>query len=106
MQEAKIYKERQFLVSLPVNETYRKEGGVDDEEMIFQGAIDLLALREDSVHIIDYKYSIKDAEALKKRYKAQLDLYRMATSKILGIDKSRIRCTIVNIYRGFQVDLE
>lgn len=106
LQEAKIYKERQFLVSLPVNETYRKEGGVDDEEMIFQGAIDLLALREDSVHIIDYKYSIKDAEALKKRYKAQLDLYRMATSKILGIDKSRIRCTIVNIYRGFQVDLE
>ena len=74
--------------------------------MLFQGAIDLLAVGEDGAWIIDYKYSRKDEEYLKNHYRPQLDLYRLAVSKILKIPKESIRCTIVNIYLGFQVDMD
>ncbi len=109
-----LYKERQFLVSLPVRDTYAKtdtwqgkfDSEDDGEEMLFQGAIDLLAVGENEVHIIDYKYSVRDKESIKKHYAPQLDLYRQATAKILGVDKSRVHCSIINIYRGYQVDID
>ena len=109
-----LYKERQFLVSLPVRDTHAKtdtwqgkfEREDDREEMLFQGAIDLLAVGENEVHIIDYKYSVRDKESIKKHYAPQLDLYRQATAKILGVDKSRVHCSIINIYRGYQVDID
>ena len=107
-----LYKEQQFLASLPVKDTYAKKAGAgvpecgDGEEMLFQGAIDLLAVGEEEVRIIDYKYSGKNAEYLKERYKPQLELYRLATARIMNVPKERIRCTIVNIYRGFQVDID
>ncbi len=112
LQETRLYKERQFLVALPVRETYAKKEGFadlldkeDGEEMLFQGAIDLLSVGEE-VRIIDYKYSNRSAEELKTHYKPQLDLYRLATAKIMKIDAAKIRCTVVNIKRGFQVDVE
>lgn len=106
-----LYKEQQFLASLPVKETYGKEGYgadnplLDGEEMIFQGAIDLLAVGEE-VRIIDYKYSAQNAEYLLRHYRPQLELYRLAVSKITGVAKEKIRCTIVNIRLGFQVDMQ
>ena len=109
----RLYKEQQFLVSLPVKDTYAKKEGVDaallgkedGEEMIFQGAIDLLAVGE-RVRIIDYKYSNSGEAALKERYKPQLDLYKLAVAKIMKIDVKTIRCSIVNIRKGFQVDMD
>ena len=106
LQDMRVYKERQFLVSLPIKQTYGKVTTVPDtdEEMIFQGAIDLLAVGLDTVRIIDYKYSTRTAEQLKSRYAPQLSLYKLATAKILGIPLERIACSIVNIRLGFQVD--
>lgn len=108
-----LYKEQQFLVSLPVAETYAlKEGEenllgrTDGEEMLFQGAIDLLAVGEDEILIIDYKYSQKNAEYLRGHYARQLDLYRKAVAKIMQVDIRAVQCKIVNIFYGFQVDLE
>ena len=74
--------------------------------MIFQGAIDLLAVNGNNAWIIDYKYSMKDANALKEHYKPQLNLYKMATAKILRIPQENIKCSIVNIFKGFQTDFE
>ena len=113
LQDMRLYKEQQFLVSLPVKDTYAKKEGVspallnkeDGEEMLFQGALDLLAVGE-SVRIIDYKYSKLGAEALKEKYQAQLDLYKLAVAKIKKIDPNSIRCSIVNIRKGFQVDMD
>ncbi len=113
LQGMRLYKEQQFLVSLPVKETYARKAGVDPsllqkedgEEMIFQGALDLLAVGEKGAWIIDYKYSKRGAEELRAHYKPQLDLYKLAVSKILKIPLSDIRCSIVNIRRGFEVDL-
>lgn len=110
----KLYKEQQFLVSLPVKDTYGKRKGETSpllmrdsgEEMLFQGAIDLLVVGEDEVRIIDYKYSQKDATRLIERYRPQLELYRLAVAKTMKIAVEKIRCSIVNIYLGFQVDMD
>ena len=111
LQGKRLYKEQTFLVSLPVSETYARytdelQERVDEkEEMIFQGAIDLLAIGEDEAWIIDYKDSVKSAEALVKTYTPQLELYRMTVAKIAKLPKEKVRCFIVNLHRGFQVEL-
>ena len=110
----RLYKEQQFLVSLPVKDTYAKKEGVDaalsedvGEEMIYQGAIDLLAVGEKGdVQIIDYKFSKGGAEYLRSHYRPQLDLYKQAVAKIMHIDQKKIKCYIVNIYHGFQVNMD
>jgi len=33
-------------------------------------------------------------------------LYRLAVAKIMRIPAESIRCSIVNIYHGFQVDMD
>ena len=112
LQGARLYKEQQFLVSLPVKDTYAHKEGVDPallsregEEMLFQGAIDLLAVGEE-VQIIDYKYSKRGAKELKAHYQAQLDLYKLAVAKVMKISPKTIRCSIVNIRKGFQVNMD
>ena len=98
------------MVNLPARDAYdlagltlpKSEKG--DDCVIFQGAIDLLAIG-DEVRIIDYKYSTHDAEYLKKHYRPQLQLYRMAVAKILGMDEKDIRCSLVNIDKGFEVEI-
>ena len=113
LQDMQLYKEQKFLVSLPVKDTYAKKRDANvpadektsGEEMLFQGAIDLLAIGED-IQIVDYKYSKRDAEYLREHYKSQLDLYRLAVSRITKVPLDRIRCVIVNIRSGFQVDMD
>lgn len=72
--KGQIYKEKQFVMSLPLEQS--------DEEIVVQGAIDFCSVSEKGVVLIDYKYtSQKNEEILKKRYKAQLDLYEKALIK-------------------------
>ncbi len=103
LRDCRLYKERQFLVSLPASQTYGTEGE-SDEEILFQGAIDLLAVGE-KTRIIDYKYSTRSAAELKAHYEPQLRLYRLATAKIMGVDPADVACSIVNIRLGFEVEL-
>ena len=110
----RLYKEQKFLVALPVCDTFAKVEGAHpswgenkEETVIFQGAIDLLAIGEDGeVEIIDYKFSKGDKEYLIEHYASQLQLYRQATAKILKIAEENIRCTIVNINHGFEVNMD
>ena len=102
------------MVALPVCDTFAKVEGAHpswgenkDETVIFQGAIDLLAIGEDGeAEIIDYKFSKGDKEYLLEHYTSQLQLYRQATAKILKLAEENIRCTIVNINHGFEVNLD
>ena len=109
LQDKRLYKEQTFLVSLLVKDTYAHyvnlENFVGEEEMIFQGAIDLLAIGQDEAWVIDYKDSVKSAETLIATYKPQLELYRMAVSKITKFPKDKVRCFIINLHRGFQVEV-
>ena len=110
LQDARLYKEQEFLVNLPMKDVYALVGRdlsdveKTDDCVIFQGAIDLLAVGEE-VRIIDYKYSTHDAEYLQNHYKTQLQLYRMVVAKILKIDEKQIRCILVNIDKGFELEI-
>ena len=109
--DARLYKEQRFMCALPANEvlTMLGEAGGEcptcGEDMLFQGAVDLLAVSEGGAEVIDYKYSQKGEKALRETYSMQLELYRLAMSKALKLPKEKIRCTIVNIYRGYEIEV-
>ncbi len=111
LQGKTLYRERKFLAAIPACEVLTLQGeqvaeGECGEELVFQGAIDLMAEGDTEIEIVDYKYSKKSAEKLYEHYLPQLTLYKKAVSKILKIEESRIRCTIVNIFRGFEVNMD
>lgn len=105
--DMRLYREQKFLVSLPAREIVpEKTEDCGDEEVLFQGAIDLLAVSASEVRIVDYKHSAGDKEYLRSHYAPQLALYKKATAKCLRVEESLIRCTIVNILRGFEVEMD
>lgn len=106
LSDMRLYREQKFLVSLPAGEVWADKGDCG-EEVLFQGAIDLLAVSPSGdIRIIDYKHSGGGEEYLRAHYAPQLALYKKAAAKILRADPARIRCTIVNIKSGFQVEIE
>jgi len=108
---ATLFREQQFIANLSAREVLSlvnphenvREG--EEEFILFQGAIDLLAVQENGARVIDYKYSSQGAEYLKEHYALQLALYRKVVAKILKLPEDRVRATIVNIQRGFEVEL-
>ena len=119
LKDCVVYKEKQFLAGLTISEVLSLKDGaagqsfgdevrIDesaDDEIIFQGAFDLLAIGDQQAHIIDYKYSTKDEQYLREHYALQLALYKKVVAKVLKIPMQNVRCTIVNIARGFQVEM-
>ncbi|MBQ9117941.1 MAG: UvrD-helicase domain-containing protein [Clostridia bacterium] len=106
----RLYKERAFLVGLPIETVYRLKGeqtsaADKDAEVLFQGAIDLLAVGEDKTYVVDYKFSSGGERYLKEKYAPQLALYKEAVAKITGRPKERVEGVIVNISKGFEVEM-
>ena len=82
LEGGKVYHEIPFMLSVPFNEV--AEGERFTDEVMLQGVIDLLVLREDSAVVIDFKYTSR-SDNVKERYKAQLNSYRIAVERICGI---------------------
>ncbi len=82
-----LYKEQPFTAFIPASIV--EEGYQGEEQILIQGIIDLLAVKEDEAVIIDYKHSSTvSEEALINRYKKQLELYAYAVEKVL---KKRVK---------------
>lgn len=96
----KLYKEQPFIVTVPPN----LAGEEGDEDVLLQGVIDLLCIKEDNAIIIDYKHSALSKKALKQRYHKQLDLYAYAVEKSLG--KKVIKKVLVNLLRVEEITLD
>lgn len=87
-------RERKFLLSLTPEET----GGSDaDTAIIFQGAIDLLVLDDGGYVVYDYKFSVLGADALREKYRPQIELYKDAVAKGKRVDRGTVRAKIINI---------
>ncbi|MDE6598279.1 MAG: UvrD-helicase domain-containing protein [Clostridia bacterium] len=99
---ARLFREQEFLCRLPANEILDSSAC---DEILVQGAIDLLAETRGGFRIIDYKYSHKDDEALIKTYSRQLALYKKAVALIMHVDEASIKCAIVNIFLKRQIVL-
>lgn len=90
-----LFREQPFIVNISANRIFDTDS---DEEVLLQGVIDLLAVFGDTAEIIDYKYSVLNAESLKRKYAAQLDLYAYAVERALNIKV--ISKTLVNVFTG------
>lgn len=101
IEEYNLYREKSFLLSLPANQVMDT---TSSEEILIQGQLDLLAVKEDKAVVIDYKYSKKTAERLKETYSKQLDIYAKAVTKILGVKV--VEKYIVNILSGETVIID
>ncbi len=99
---AEAYREREFLCALPACEFLDTDAR---DDVLVQGAIDLLCVKGGSCTIIDYKFSSKPSALLVKTYRRQLDLYRLAVEKILKIPRGQIGAYIVNIYALKEIKL-
>lgn len=77
----KAYHELPFLSSLPYRELFGKGS---DEEIMLQGVIDLLIIKDGCAFVLDYKVT-RSPEKIKSRYRLQLNSYRLAVEKYLKI---------------------
>ncbi len=101
-----VYRERSFLVFLPAREIVALKTDAEDE-IVVQGAIDLLCEESDGYTILDYKYSSRDRESLKgdENYRAQLSLYKKAVAKITNTQEDRIKTRLINILRLYEIEM-
>ncbi len=102
LQGKRIRREQKFLVLLPAREVY---GGTAEDEVVFQGAIDLLSEDEEGYLILDYKYSGASAEYLKRHYAPQIALYKKAVARAEGVDERTIRAKLVNILGLYEIEM-
>lgn len=100
---ARAVRERQFIVSFPANK-FTGTGAADD--VVYQGAIDLFAYTKNGIELVDYKYSRRSDEDIKKHYEVQLKLYRATLAKILKVAEENINVTVINILscRAISID--
>lgn len=70
-----IEKEAEFMMYVPYNEVVKSD--ITDKVLI-QGVVDLIIEKENSVIIVDYKFSKLPAKILKEKYIEQLNLYKKA----------------------------
>lgn len=101
--KAQTYREREFLCRLRACDVMDT---VADDFVLFQGAIDLMAITDGGVRIIDYKYSAKTDGELVKTYSRQLALYKKTAAVALGTDEKNISTAIVNIRACRQIILD
>lgn len=103
IQGAKTYREREFICHLPANDFLDTQA---KDDVMVQGAIDLLVQEENVCHIVDYKYSSLQDEALRNKYTAQLSLYKKVVATILKLPLDAITTTIVNIKLCREIKLD
>lgn len=70
-----IKHEAEFMMYVPYNQILNSE--ISDKVLV-QGVVDLIIEKENSVIIVDYKFSKLSANMLKQKYSEQLNLYKLA----------------------------
>jgi len=73
-----IKKEAQFEMYVPYNEIVASK--IEDKVLV-QGVVDLIIEKENSIILVDYKFSKLPARILKQKYLEQLNLYKLAIEK-------------------------
>ena len=96
----KLYKEQPFMTTFSARELY---GDDCDSKVLVQGIIDLLAVKDGEVIIVDYKTSAHSSERLKRDYEMQLYLYKKAVEKCLKLKVKGVY--ILSLITGELVEL-
>ncbi len=97
-----LYREQPFTCMIPANMIEPDYSG--SEEILVQGILDLLAVKDDQAVIVDYKYTtLKNAEDIIRRYEMQLKLYGYAVKKVLKLNVKKL--LIVDIYSAREIEI-
>lgn len=87
LERGRLYRERPFVMGIPIHEIYPEKQDKSDERILIQGVIDAYFEEGDGIVLVDYKTDRipKNAygeQMLIQRYKAQLDFYQKAIERI------------------------
>ena len=74
----KIFNEAEFIMYVPYNEIVESEIA---DKVLIQGVVDLIIEKENSIIIVDYKFSRLPTQLLKEKYSEQLKLYKIAVER-------------------------
>lgn len=84
-----LFKEKPFVMGLPAKEV---EPDTDSEELVLiQGIIDAYFIENGEIVVLDYKTDkVQNEKELIGKYKTQLELYKEALSKAIGLNVSEM----------------
>ena len=91
--DGEVYHELPFMLYVPYNEVSRNKRYTD--QVMLQGVIDLLVIKDDKATVIDFKYTSRSAEQVREKYSAQLNSYKLAVERICGIKD--VTCYVLSI---------
>jgi len=101
MLESKVYKEKEITFEIPSN-YYDKT--IKSGNILTSGVIDLLFIKDNVYHIVDYKTDKVDSlDELIDRYKVQLDLYEIGIKNIYNAKK--VKKYIYSIYLNKYIEI-
>ena len=100
MKGRQVLREQKFLAMLPASKLYDTNC---EDEILVQGAIDAMYMEEEGWVILDYKYSSRGEEELKKSYAPQIAVYKLAAERALGVEG--IRARLINIRRCEEIEM-
>ena len=95
----KIYREKPFLTVLPYNQLF---GEGSDKEIMLQGVIDMLVVKEDCAVVVDFKVT-GNSDSIKRRYQKQLNSYALAVQKCL---KLPVKACVLSVLDGRIIDFD
>lgn len=84
-------REKEFTMSVPLNEIKKDIILAEGETAVVQGVIDGFIINGGTGEIIDYKTDrVKSAEELCERYKAQMQIYKRAAEECFGAKNVKV----------------
>ncbi len=84
----KIEKEKAFCIKLMANSVFPE---AKEETILVQGIIDLYAIKNNEIILVDYKTDfVENEDELKIKYKKQLSLYKTALEEAFNIKVSEV----------------
>ncbi len=82
----KVFREKRFIIEVPISEIYDSVELFADEKVMIQGACDCAFVENGELVVVDYKTDrIENEEELTEKYSSQLLLYKKALTLCTGI---------------------
>ncbi len=102
IRSGEYHRESAFMLYVPANTVIDSTTATD--KVLVQGVIDLVGLKDDAI-LVDYKYSSKPEELLKKEYEKQLSVYKLAIEKILNKKVKKAYLVLIKTAKCVEVDV-
>lgn len=101
----KLFREQPFIMEVGANEVDKSYP--EEEKVLVQGIVDAFYIKDNQVHIVDYKTDAvpmeNGEEILIERYRKQLLLYKDALTKITRLEVNKISIYSVSLNKEVEI---